>query len=242
MFNKNPLISVIIPVFNAEKYLPDSLESIKEQNYEPLEIIVIDDGSTDNTANIVNNCSEKVKYIYQENSGPATARNTGIKISQGDYISFLDADDLWLTNTLKIQLDFLHKFPESKIVLGKTQFFQYNSNKLFWENIGKPRFFLNLGSAIYHKSVFTEVGLLDEKLTYSEDIDWFNRAREKQINIVKHQEIVLYYRQHENNMTKNKNTQELALLKVLKSSLSRRRQSEKTDSNSLAPINDVKGN
>ena len=239
IYDPNPLISVIIPAFNAEKYLEEALTSINQQNYNPLEIIVIDDGSTDNTAKIAKDFSEQVKYIYQENSGPATARNTGIKMAEGDYISFLDADDLWLTNTLKIQLDLLQKSPQSKIVLGKTQFVRYNQNKLLLERIGEPRFFLNLGSAIYHKSVFNEVGLLDENLTYSEDIDWFNRAREKNINIIKHQEIVLFYRQHENNMTNNKNSEQLAIMKVLKKSLNRRRKSPQILTNQLPKISDI---
>lgn len=238
----HPLISVVIPAFNAEKYLEEALESIIKQNYGLLEIILIDDGSTDKTAKIAQNFLNNITYIYQENSGPAVARNKGIKIAKGEYITFLDADDLWPSTTLKNQLKFLQKYPDSEIVLGRTQFIKYDSDKLLFEKIGEPRFFLNLGSAIYHKSVFEQVGLLDENLTYSEDIDWFNRAREQNIKIIKHQEIVLFYRQHEHNMTNNKSTEELAIMKVLKKSLNRRRKSQQISSNQLPKINDTKLN
>lgn len=97
------LISIIIPVFNKEKYINDCLKSVLNQNYKNLEIIVINDGSTDNSGNIIKKWMEKdsrIKYIYQKNNGVASARNKGIEIAKGDYIFFLDADDLIKENTI----------------------------------------------------------------------------------------------------------------------------------------------
>ena len=87
-------VSVIIPVYNDELYITECLHSVIEQTYQYIEIIVIDDGSTDQTAAIVKSFSDKVKYIYQKNDGPSAARNTGINNATGDYITFVDADDI----------------------------------------------------------------------------------------------------------------------------------------------------
>ena len=92
---KRQLISCIVPVFNGELYLAEALESILKQSYRPLEIIVADDGSTDGTEAIVARFGTQVRYLYQPNSGPATARNLGLGAVRGEFVGFLDADDLW---------------------------------------------------------------------------------------------------------------------------------------------------
>ncbi len=225
MIENNPLTSVIIPVYNCDRYLPEAIESVLNQTYQQFEIIVVDDGSTDKTAQIATIFSDKIRYVYQENSGPSTARNTGIKIAKGEIITFLDADDLWSQNKLQLQLAYLGENPSQEVVIGCTQFMQLTlgDERQKFAEIGEPRIFLNLGSAIFRKSVFEQVGLFDETLRYSEDVDWFNRARESAIAILMHQEVVLFYRQHEQNMTRNKVANELNVLKVLKRSLDRRR-------------------
>lgn len=225
MKENHGLVSVIIPVYNCARYLPQAIESVLDQTYQPLEIIVVDDGSTDKTAQIATRFSEKIRYIYQENSGPSTARNTGIRSAKGEIITFLDADDLWSKNKLQLQLTYLAKNPSSEVIIGRTQFMQLilGDERHKFAEIGETRIFLNLGSAIFRKSAFDQVGLFDETLRYSEDVDWFNRARESAISILMHQEVVLFYRQHEQNMTRNKVANELNVLKVLKRSLERRR-------------------
>jgi glycosyltransferase involved in cell wall biosynthesis len=103
----NSLISVIIPAYNCSKLIPNAIESVLGQTYSNLELIVVDDGSTDNTAEIIlnyKNYNNNMKYIYQNNGGVSKARNTGIKQSVGEYIAFLDADDIWDKNKLEIQM------------------------------------------------------------------------------------------------------------------------------------------
>ena len=220
----HPLISVIIPAYNAEAFISEAIQSILQQSYEPLEIIVVDDGSTDETAQIATKF-HNIRYFYQENSGPATARNTGLKIAKGEIITFLDADDLWSQNKLQLQQAYLAENLSVEVVIGHTQFMQLtlvNHQHKFAE-IAEPRIFLNLGSALFRKSVFDKVGLFDRNLRYSEDVDWFNLARESSISILTHQEVVLFYRQHQHNMTRNKVANDLNVLKVLKKSLDRRR-------------------
>ena len=214
-----PLTSVVIPVFNGERFLRAAVQSVLDQQYSPLEIIVVDDGSTDGTANMARSLPETVRYLYQANQGPAAARNRGIENAQGDLIAFADADDLWPRGKLELQLSYLIKDAALEIVMGRIQ--QVLSSE---EEFGEPAFSVNLGSAVIRKSVFDRVGLFDETMRYSEDVDWFMRAREAGVAIMTIDAVTLFYRQHEENMTRGKSTSELNVLQALKRSLDRRRE------------------
>lgn len=109
---KSGLVSVIIPTYNSKKYLPQSIESALAQTYPHVEIIVIDDGSTDNTKNVIEPYLDRITYLYKKNGGPASARNLGIDKAHGEYIAFLDADDYWFPEKLTLQVDFLKKNPQ----------------------------------------------------------------------------------------------------------------------------------
>jgi glycosyltransferase involved in cell wall biosynthesis len=110
------LTSVIIPVYNCEKYLAEAIESVLSQQHHPLEILIIDDGSTDNSAHIARQYSSLVQYHYQSNQGTAAARNYGMQLAQGDLFAFLDADDLWLPNKLDRQISALLNNPQIEAV------------------------------------------------------------------------------------------------------------------------------
>ena len=99
-----PLVSCIVPVFNGERYLAEALDSILAQTYRPVDLIVVDDGSTDGTAQVAAGYGERITYLYQENSGPAAARNKGIDAAQGEFVAFLDADDVWHEEKLARQM------------------------------------------------------------------------------------------------------------------------------------------
>jgi len=218
-----PLVSVVIPVFNGERFLREAVESVLAQKYSPLEIIMVDDGSTDGTADVARSLPETVRYLHQTNQGPAAARNRGIERAQGSLIAFADADDLWPEDKLALQLPYLMRDPAAEIVMGRIQ--QVLLSETGAENFAEPAFSVNLGSAIIRKSVFERVGLFDETMRYSEDVDWFMRAREGGAAIVTIDAVTLLYRQHDQNMTRGKSTSELNVLKALKRSLDRRRES-----------------
>jgi glycosyltransferase involved in cell wall biosynthesis len=123
----NPLVSTIIPAFNAEKTICRALSSVLDQTYRPLEVIVVDDGSTDGTAGVVERCTAEITsgkdatsitllYQYQKNSGPSKARNNGIRAASGDYVAFLDADDSWTDDKIAKQVDLFSKDPSIDIV------------------------------------------------------------------------------------------------------------------------------
>ena len=218
-----PLVSVVIPVFNGERFLREAVESVLAQKYSPLEIIMVDDGSTDGTADVARSLPETVRYLHQTNQGPAAARNRGIERAQGSLIAFADADDLWPEDKLALQLPYLMRDPAAEVVMGLIQ--QVLLSETGAENFAEPAFSVNLGSAIIRKSVFERVGLFDETMRYSEDVDWFMRAREGGAAIVTIDAVTLLYRQHDQNMTRGKSTSELNVLKALKRSLDRRRES-----------------
>lgn len=104
------------------EFLSEAVASIWQQNYHPLEIIIVDDGSTDETAELAKSLGKDIRYAYQRNSGPAAARNKGLEMACGDIIAFLDADDLWPPNKLRIQVTRLVNDPKLDVVLGRIQF------------------------------------------------------------------------------------------------------------------------
>ena len=99
--NSSPMVSVIIPVFNREYCINRAIDSVLNQTYKNLEVIVVDDGSTDKTLDVVNKYADRIKVIRQENSGPSRARNAGIKASKGFFVGFLDSDDEWLPTKIE---------------------------------------------------------------------------------------------------------------------------------------------
>ncbi len=236
LIEKN-LVSVIIPVYNGEKFVLDALQTIYDQKYKPLEIIIVDDGSTDKTAEKVPTTDKNIKYIYQENAGPSSARNKGLTMAKGEFVVFLDIDDLWMKDRLKKYVSFLLEHSEIDVVMGQIQCFCLSDNKEGkYEKYLEPFVSFNIGAALFRKSVFKKVGIFDEKLRFGEDTDWFMRAREKNIGIKVFQEISLLHRFHESNMTKGKNMKELNVFKVLKMSIHRRKKQGKGNAQSLEPV------
>lgn len=222
----NSLISVIIPVYNGDLYLAAAIESILIQNYQPIEILIIDDGSTDDTAKIAARFQQHVRYIYQPNSGASSARNVGLKMAAGEIIAFLDADDIWHEQKLAMQLDILTKNQSLEVVLGYLQKIYsidlINKGTQFSSNI-PPELTLSLGASLFRRSAFDKVGNFDRYLKFSDDWDWFMRARELGVEIATCFNTVLFYRRHASNITNQIEMGNRYTLKMLKQSLDRRR-------------------
>ncbi len=182
-------VSVIIPTFNRKNFLKEAIESVLLQSYKNFEIIVVDDGSTDGTREMIKSEYKMIKYIYQKNSGPSAARNRGIVEAKGEYISFLDSDDLWLKDKLKEEMEFLEENREYKIcytdeiwirngkrVNPKKKHRKY-SGWIFEKTL--PLCIISPSSVIIHRSVFAHVGLFDESLFVCEDYDLWLRVSSK---------------------------------------------------------------
>lgn len=211
-------ITVVIPVFNREKFISDAIQSVIGQTIQPQKIMVIDDGSTDNTEKVVRRFSEFIMYLYQDNCGPSQARNTGILAATTEYISFLDSDDVWHPRKLEIQMNEFEKYRNLKIALGLCLDSEFSGLSDIPEerNSNEIGFKLSFGSSLMKLSVFEEVGLLDENLKIGEDTDWFYRAREKCIPISVHRDVVQFVRKHQSNLTKTNRVGASSVLKVLK--------------------------
>lgn len=220
------LVSAIVPVYNGESFLADAIGSILDQEYPGIEIIVVDDGSTDGTARIAKACGEKIRYFHQQNSGPAAARNSGLRLAQGRFIAFLDADDLWPPGKLHAALEVLEADPQVDAVIGRSRFLQLagedNSSSVY-EAVLEPRVFLQMGSLVVRRRMFEKTGLFDTALEYSEDIDWILRARDHGMVLETMDDISLLHRLHGGNMTCAAGRGQLQLARVLKRSLDRRR-------------------
>ncbi|MSP12355.1 MAG: glycosyltransferase family 2 protein [Chloroflexi bacterium] len=223
------LVSVIVPVFNGVQFLPEAVDSIRAQNYHPLEIIIVDDGSTDDTARAAAGLGPDVRYLYKTNGGPSSARNAGLVVAKGAFMAFLDADDLWPADKLQIQVGRLLAAPELEVVLGRIQYVLLpgaQEPQIHLSEDDNSLVFIHLGSGVFRKSAFDKVGNFDETLRFSEDHDWFLRAREAGIGMVILKRITLHYRLHTGNMTREKKIQDLYLTNVLKKSLDRRRKNQ----------------
>lgn len=223
---KRPLVSVIVPVYNGERYLDSTLESIFNQDYHPIEVIVVDDGSTDNSADIARSY-KKIHYIYQPNQGQSVARNTGIAVAQGEFIAFLDADDLWMPNKLSIQISYLCNHPEVGYVLA-------NQRMLIEEGVEKPPWYREdiftkdrtgffPSTLLVRKSVYKQVGLFDPSYRYGENAEWFARAKDVGIRKAIIPETLLLKRIHDCNLTYHLDECRSNVLKALKASIDRQR-------------------
>jgi len=165
-----------------------------------------------------------IRYFRQENGGPASARNRGIRDASGEFIVFLDVDDLWPENNLNILVDKMLREPYLQVITGYAQMMQKNEVGEY-DLAGSPMesFSYYIGAAIYRKTVFSEVGLFDPSLKFGEDTDWYTRAEELKVNMKRLEEITLFVRRHGKNMTHGKNLVELGAVRVRKKSLDRMR-------------------
>jgi glycosyltransferase involved in cell wall biosynthesis len=218
-----PLVSVIVPVHNGEKFLLEAVGSIRRQCYPSLELIIVNDGSTDGTADLIAHLGSEVLGVHQTQRGPAAARNRGLAMSRGELIAFLDADDLWPRDKLHTQVNFLLEHLSLDVVLGRIQIIRAEDPKLEGDVLPDPVIDVQLGCALFRRHAFSKVGRFDESLCWSEDYDWFLRAREQDIRLTVLDEVALLYRRHRDNMTRSPDRQGYQLTRVLKASLDRRR-------------------
>jgi hypothetical protein len=222
---QRPLVSVVVPVHNGARFLSEAIGSIRDQRYPAVEIIVVDDGSSDAIDDAVAALPNDVRYLKQAHAGASAARNRGINAASGDYIAFLDVDDLWPTGTLTILLDRLLECPDLAVVRGFAQLVVQHRPGDGFNYIGNPEesFADYIGAGVYRRAAFTRIGLFDEAMRFSEDIDWFNRARERALPIERIERVTLLVRRHGGNITWGKTMIELNTLNALKKTLDRKR-------------------
>lgn len=220
-------VSVVMPAYNAERFIGAALDSIAAQAAKPLETLVIDDGSQDRTAQIAKAHGLAGLVVRQQaNAGPSAARNAGLAQASGAWIAFLDADDLWLPGKLAVQSRLAEKHPEVDLWLGATEGVAIDqplpARRAFMASF-ESRPFLQLGAMLVRRSVFDRAGLFDPELFYGEDLDWIMRAQEVGVVMQIHSDTVLKYQRHGDNMTNHTGLRDRDFMRVLKKSLDRRR-------------------
>ncbi len=210
-----PRVSVVIPTYNSAKFLSCSITSVINQTFKDFEIIVVDDGSFDDTEKILKPYLKDIRYFYQKNSGSAKARNIGINKANGEWIAFLDSDDYWENNHIEMMISKQKKNPEADLIYGgKCWIDQYGNgikdvplqsaypegwifSKLFYDN------YISTSSTVFaRRSVLIDLGGFNEQPVFrnAQDYDMWLRLAANSI-IVSIPELIINYRRHDNNKT-----------------------------------------
>lgn len=224
-------VSIIIAVYNGEQYLKDAIDSALSQDYPYKEIIVVNDGSKDGTADIIASYGTALKHAAQPNKGLGAARNLGRKIAKGSFLSFLDHDDFWAINHLSTLINAFEQQSElDPLFFSKVQQFlcpslsKTEQSKLLVNT--DPMQGYIAGCMLLSTHRFDTIGPFLEDNQVGEFIDWFMRAKEKKIPILALDHVGLFRRVHLTNMGRQKNKYNRAhYAKILKASLDRRRAS-----------------
>ena len=221
------LVSCVIPVFNGETYLREALRSVFRQTYAAIEVIVVDDGSTDGTPRILEEMSDRVTSLRQANAGPSAARNRGVESARGDYVAFLDADDLWLPDKTQSQLRCFERNPGLAVCTSLMQ--------NFWaEDLAEERELLGDTDAarpqpgtsqtlLARKDAFDRVGLFDAALHHRDTHDWMLRARAAGLQLERLDEVLVRRRLHSINLSRSRGTADAGeLFAILQKNLAAR--------------------
>jgi glycosyltransferase involved in cell wall biosynthesis len=228
-----PLISCIVPVFNGERYLREALDSIFAQTYPRLEVIVVDDGSTDDTATLVAAFADRVHSLRQSNQGPAAARNLGLGAAKGEFIAFLDADDLWHPEKLERQMTRFLARAELDYCVAHAQNFwipelSEEHDKFRDHRIAKELPAYVTGSLLVRRELLTRIGFFDPSLGHGDSMEWFLRAAEHGAVGELMSDVLLYRRLHHTNRVRQlAAASRNEFLRIIKASIDHRRQSNR---------------
>ncbi len=225
--SKNPLVSVIISVYNGEMHLAETIENVINQNYPNIEIIIVDDGSTDASGEVTQQFIPPVHYHYQPNRGIAVAWNQGVKLTKGDFIAFNDADDLWTKNKIQNQMDVFSEDSTLDIVFGHVK--QFHSPELSDEEKQKiwcsdelmPG--VSAGTMLIRRDSFFRTGLFNSKWRRGIFVDWYLRATELGLRTHMLPDLLMWRRLHRANHGIVNRDKSVDYVRMLKASLDRRR-------------------
>jgi len=218
-----PLVTVIIHVYNGELFLSAAIESVMAQTFLSYELIVVDDGSTDRTREVAVSYPS-VKYLHQVNSGTASARNLGIENAIGEYIAFLDADDLWLPDKLALQMASFGADPSLEVVSGFIEQFISPGEEQKYSIPDRPMPGYSTSAILMKRKVIDAIGLFHEHYLTAETISWFARLIDKEQKILMLPNVVARRRIHGSNASiRNQRERDHSIIRVLKESIKRKR-------------------
>jgi glycosyltransferase involved in cell wall biosynthesis len=226
----HPLVSVVIPVFNRARFLPQAVESVLAQDHRPLEVIVVDDGSTDGTPDLVG-AHDFVTCIRQPHRGVSSARNAGVAASRGSILAFLDSDDLWPPRRLTVAVRHFLAHPEVGYVLGRQVLFAEPGCPVPpWvkpEWLAEPQDASNTGVLLARRETLSRVGPFNTDYAAGEDTEWLVRASEAGVPMTRLCEVLVHRRLHGANLSAETiETRKATLARVARESILRRRNRE----------------
>jgi glycosyltransferase involved in cell wall biosynthesis len=210
-------LTVIMPLHNAAPWVGDAIASVLANADGLLELLVIDDGSTDDGAAIAEGFGPPVRVVRQPCRGPAAARNAGIAQARGTVVGFLDADDLWVVGRPDPRRALLDD-PEVDLVMARAQPVAGDPLRPY----GEPTVGIQVGTWLMRRSVFERHGGMDERLRHAEDVDWLLRLREAGVRLVLSDAVTTHYRLRDGSLTRDREATRHGLLAVLHASLQRR--------------------
>ena len=218
-----PLVSVVIPCYNSARYLAETVESVLAQTYARIEVILVDDGSTDATPEIAR--SYPVQYVYQANRGISAARNTGVVHSRGEYVQFLDHDDRLLPTAIEVGVKYLEERPECAMAIGEHRYIQADGTAIGYSHkhaVGRDHYaellehnFIETPCSVLHRrSALDLTGLFAEEVQGAEDYELYLRTA-RQSPVLTHDVAVAEYRLHDANTSGNAERMFMVSLEVL---------------------------
>ena len=219
-------VSVVISFFESERYLAAAADSVLAQTHAPIELILVDDGSSDRSPEIARSYSPPARYLRRENGGPAAARNTGLAQATGDFVAFLDSDNRWLPLATESQLAAFADDPALEVVFAQAREFlsaELEPSKLPARTPREGTTGVLVSSMLARRNVFERVGLFDERLRVGEWVDWYARLRDSGCRVKVLPHVVVERRIHDENNTVVRWDDGREYAQVLKAALDRRR-------------------
>jgi len=216
------MISVVIPAFNAGRFLREAIASVLAQGWPELEVLVVDNASTDDTATIARSFGAPVRYLWSASPGQPPTTNAGVRAARGDWLAFLDADDLWSAGKLVRQVCEFEKHPELEALFGHAVNFTGATPVAGAHGAASMQATVP-GTLLVRRDAFHRVGYFDENFTIGSVMDWYLRAREAGLCMDILPDVLLYRRVHEDNLGARHKDRQADYVHILKAALDRQR-------------------
>jgi glycosyltransferase involved in cell wall biosynthesis len=221
-----PRVACVIPVHNGARYLRQAIESVLDQTYAPLDLVVVDDGSSDESATIAASYGDRVRCLAQTRGGPAAARNAGVRATPADYVAFLDQDDWWPADKIAVQMAHFARRVDLDVSVGHVESVFVEETSARTTDVPRRGIVPGYipGTMLVRRTAFERVGGFAEPLWFVDALDWFARAREQQVVVELLPDVLLFHRVHDDNLSRRGDDSRREALRVLRGALTRRRQ------------------